>query len=182
MSITVELPPSAKSLSISIIDDIKFNIPYISQVYNDTPLFVHLPVHARPNVWIVAIGSEEPIMSDFTSDELRWHTNMFPINTSLEKNFWSVYFQDIWDEFDQVIPIVGYCALLPQKPLTPSDSRNFPSGLHHRHWIYGLFLNMTIMLWKCFHCASPERLGTYRSESTLLCYITKDKMGCQRHV
>ena len=54
-------------------DDDKLNIPYISQVYNESPLFSHIHAHPRTNFWIVVIGSEESIMDNSASDELRWH-------------------------------------------------------------------------------------------------------------
>ena len=51
-------------------DDDIFNNPYILQVYNEPPLFCHLPYHVWLNICIVSIGSEEPIMNHYAADDL----------------------------------------------------------------------------------------------------------------
>ena len=64
LSISIQLNPSGKYLSISIMDDATFNISYIAQVYNESLLFDHIPDHAQQNTWIVVIVYKEPIMSN----------------------------------------------------------------------------------------------------------------------
>ena len=54
-------------------DDSTLNASYIHQVYNDSLLFSHLPPHAWRNLCIAAIRSENPIMADSYSYELRRH-------------------------------------------------------------------------------------------------------------
>ena len=73
LSIFIEIPPIGKYISISIMDNATLNISYISQLYNDLLLFSHLPADAWYNLCIAAIGSEDTIMTDSYSDELRRH-------------------------------------------------------------------------------------------------------------
>ena len=73
LSISIELIPSGKYISISIMDDATLNLSHISQLYNDLLLFSHLPPHAWRNLCILAIVSEDTIMADYYSDDLRRH-------------------------------------------------------------------------------------------------------------
>ena len=56
-------------------DDTILNISYISLLYNDLLLFSPIYPHARRSLCIVAIISDDTIMADYYSDELRRHKN-----------------------------------------------------------------------------------------------------------
>ena len=124
-------------------DDATLNISCISQVYNESLLFSHLPPDAWYNLYVSAIGSEDPTMAYSYSDDLSRHKKRGRIkkNKSLTQRTTSSLsnLQQIWAAFDQVQPIVSCSVLFKNKASTPSDTRKCLRDPHIHHWISGHF-------------------------------------------
>ena len=58
-----------------------FNILYITQIYNNSPLLVQLSANDGRNVWIFAIVTEEYIIADSAADETCLNKKRFCIGT-----------------------------------------------------------------------------------------------------
>ena len=144
LSISTEIPLNRKYLSISIMDDATFNIPYVWHVCNNSLLFPRIPDHYWQSVWTITFIYDELIMYYYASyeslrNQQRRLTNKILIyimqgTTSALSNI-----HYIQDTFDQVQLIVGYSSFFTQKLLTPSDTRKHLISPHTHHWISVLF-------------------------------------------
>ena len=73
----IELPPAGKTISINLLDDEYFTIPYVIYKIPNSTAGHQLLTQAKKNVWIIAINVEEPIIAQYVIDELHFYNTQY---------------------------------------------------------------------------------------------------------
>eukprot|EP00978_Attheya_sp_CCMP212_P001981 scaffold4085_cov33-Attheya_sp.AAC.2 len=120
-SFKISIPPKGRRFFIQVGDDQEYHIPFIDQVYVDSPWFNELPPSAQRNMWIVAINDEEPIMGTSFIDYL--HHLQDPVEIchatlilARRTSHTSTNFQELQSQFDQMRPVISHLASFPKCP------------------------------------------------------------------
>ena len=66
----IYLPPSGNKISLNLLYDEYFTIPFVNDTISNSPSGHQLPTQSKLNVWIVAFNGEDPITAQGALDEL----------------------------------------------------------------------------------------------------------------
>ena len=142
--------------------DEHFGVPFIKEVPSNSPWYTNLPAKFRRNIWLLSVGTTEPITASAAYDAIQFEISKKnnAINVLLCK--WEPttltqlkHLRTVFDQMqstklsrythgdNKVTPSANYAIFSPEKPANPQHIGEMMKSKYKIEWIKGLYENYT---------------------------------------